>query len=1799
MTFARPSLTNIHFTSFFEQITPQDRLKSEKDTQIIEESLKKEVHSDQRLHLTAEQTLKLQAMLDENHQVSGNATYPSFEISARTFILLLHHKLKSNGLITWPHQFKFYLIGSRAGSLFVEKQCFDTDLFLECKIKLTKEMIATACSPSQFFFNSTKSMLDYIRDAIEMVIKNHIENLYGDSLNQELTLKEIWNTYFTKKKAENTPVFSLRTQAANRFGIIHIGNTLEIKYCINYEIEECLISGLLHPCTFVQDDLRVDITPFSYFTLQSQSITIHSLENPIHKVLASLEKNELLIERPEASKFIPHLIKFTLQKGITTRDQLEESFLLVIQNMPIHEFCGRLKNKLTEKTQIESLLVICNCYILLINTDKKLPQKELWITSLYELALHHLYDRGKETAQCHSPQFLLNWCSLIFLLTSTKSSCESYIFENHELVQPLIAPKNLLSIFLYLFASSNNIEEWLIFYVSIMPARQLNNPITEALHLIKEIIIFAKKELSIIDFSHLSLALLHKTPSIFQKLEQDLEVKHFKSWLPHIESLELYSLKNAKPLINEKIISLITPLNHQEQSFLIDNNEESLLSNYQEIFDSLQINPQSSHIKESILRFFSNAKMACNPYYTLASIKFYSLYQSHCKDVDSSLILESLLEGTSYLFILKNLGISPIDYLVNTLRIVVINRQDPIFQFFTLNIQYLEFTTIETYLMSLLSFLANNKPVQRYFISIWNHVKELAIFKSQKEVDDKAFLFFKQMWEQPDISKILIDHLNTFSLIGKNSKQSFLFLVVEHYHQEPTFNGLLKIYQELIELDMERNFEGYEKTIIYESIYHFLDKFLLTKPGKIALLKIKDIFRILKQPLTFVTKTKQSSIESIRAHLLHYILHHHQELFGTFFLEALEQELFQTKEALGLISLELSEFLKLSTPQILKIFFSKLIHLSSPTTLLKERISKPILDGFKKILEHAEPKLWLSYFHEYRLLLKVEQLNLIIESLLAPKSIKELETFYDSMMENHRFIQFFQLKEWAKLITVFLNHGINLLESYSTKEPSSKQEEKASLLFLYLLNLLHLQSHSLSINSLLPLPASRLLLFWQENQECTKSSWNKISKQFDNIVNPFKLDAIPQNMITNLLLYISICLKLRSSSIQDKAYDLLLEGFNKQIFVNSDFSIIDLPLNYYFQSKIESKQFCSTIQKAVDNQFFTEITASSYIQYHFNMNLSNFIQNSQEHYEWDASQILLAFTSHKLLLSKLLDSRCDQTPKTVISIIKLDSKCTFAPHAFCDIVLEAYLFLFEHQITSSDINIQELFEKFIFLLPLKPLSYTGYSRLMNSLFTPWCIHFMQPRLHLKKILFPQIIEQMAHPYLSIDNTQLPEMLKINFGIACQSIESLITQVFLEKPLLLSIDHISLKKLLLIYSNSLGSQLAINPEVFRFFVRLINLIRSESQDLVISNELVIGSLSYFLEGFNECYNAYFLPDEQIVIYIIETLNEIVQNESITISSNSIFLCKLFTNLGTYIAISESEHLTTLLLNCLTIIPTSSVEHLKTYYTIIIDRLLVYVHNAAKADQFFKQAIRLGIIQIAADKTLFLNIAQTIKKALQRSTNDPRWIANGDNDIIQSSPTHIQLVLESFKEFEILTKNFISLKENKLTTSSLKKQCGALQKCVQNMIEGLKVICSPSNDIIAMFEVLLTDLHVFFYIISSPTITSSLLNTYHELYHNELSQHIMKDSLKSLEPASNSRSIPKYENDIESKLSYCFRVIVTNILLVSSKSLIIENSVKHKIFIYTNDIEKDATKALMIEIGLKALKSLIEKYELNRI
>lgn len=349
--------------------------------------------------------------------------------------------------LPWDLSYRWFLIGRGAQTLVRPGHYNDIDCFLRCKVTLRMEDLKGK-KPAEIrrkLLFTTKILLDRFLKNIEAALLSFYYKC-NPELPFKLSLQDMWGLFIKKGKYYNTEIEELAPIGGDRYGVAGVGLDTEIKYCVDYSFTEdgeevLFIPGLKNPSDFVSGEYHVDITGLVKTGSYENEIVAVSSKHPIHRVIASILENKLFTEAPAGSKFMPHLIKVTLDDGVTERRCMEGNLSLLSREMPPSELEGRILRYLEghqEKGKFGSICCIINMYTLLNNLrDSKKPEH---YEMLHRILSRFLHVRGQDLLPQLPSGLALEWCSLLLLLNSEKKGKHfatlSHQLNNYTLVLP-------------------------------------------------------------------------------------------------------------------------------------------------------------------------------------------------------------------------------------------------------------------------------------------------------------------------------------------------------------------------------------------------------------------------------------------------------------------------------------------------------------------------------------------------------------------------------------------------------------------------------------------------------------------------------------------------------------------------------------------------------------------------------------------------------------------------------------------------------------------------------------------------------------------------------------------------------------------------------------------------------------------------------------------------------------------------------------------------------------------------------------------------------------------------------------------------------------------------------------------------------------------------------------------------------------------------------------------------------------------------------------------------------------------
>jgi hypothetical protein len=465
--------------------------------------------------LTPNQLDHLRFILNERHFIESQARDIFFSCKAPYLLKKIASKNFQSTGFGFKENINFYLIGSKACSLFRSQVCGDTDILLKCTVKIPREYLFANQDPESFLLFVARQYLHCILINIEEAVREIFET--SSQVKQYLTLKNVFDLFFTKRNLELKPLSLKNPAPSNRFGMVRVGKTLEIKYCIDFEIDGYIHSGLENAYSFIQDDLRILLDDIIRNDGEiPQKVSVFSLENPIEHVITSIIQNELTTPKPDGSKFIAHLTKMSLKEGITTREHIQENLSLFLQEQSLEHIEGRLRNALKGKSPYAIYVCITNFFHLINFNASEFAQKSNLVSFLENLLKENLHVRGGFLTQSLQPQITISWISLMLLLNaqSFKGQIASLSIKEDQL--QLIRPNKLLDTILILLKHFRSYDMLMDLYKTLLPALQFNEIPQTSLELVYLIVTKTKLHLNQNEMRKLSQFILFHHPSIFE-----------------------------------------------------------------------------------------------------------------------------------------------------------------------------------------------------------------------------------------------------------------------------------------------------------------------------------------------------------------------------------------------------------------------------------------------------------------------------------------------------------------------------------------------------------------------------------------------------------------------------------------------------------------------------------------------------------------------------------------------------------------------------------------------------------------------------------------------------------------------------------------------------------------------------------------------------------------------------------------------------------------------------------------------------------------------------------------------------------------------------------------------------------------------------------------------------------------------------------------------------------------------------------------------------------------------------------
>lgn len=1143
--------------------------------------------NDKHLILNEEQKNKLKTILLEPHIIDSSLLSLSFTMTPLELLSQLNNRLREVLPRAYHISFNYYLIGSKAGSLFVDKICNDTDLFLQCKIKIPPEAFANYFSVSQFFFITTKYILDHIRDTIEMIVKQKCESTQTKTEFKELSLKQVWDHFFTKKKSYNTPILSIHSQASNRFGMLHIGNGLEIKYAVDYEVGSDWMKGLSHPCTFVQDDVRVCVNNPVYQRTFEPPIYAVSVENPIEKVLLSLQKNELIIENLEPTKFIPHLLKFSLSHGYTTREHLEESFYLFIQKIDKTEIMARLANALSEKSHFEAICVIINAYTLALNMQEKIDSFEWLKFHLEKILISHLFERGKRMAQEHSEGTLIDWCHMILLMTIPENQEDILNINYNEKVVQLLNSPHMMSSFCRILEKKVTFEQFYSLYDKVLPWRRFDQEISSYPSLIEIMLERLSETLSLIELNALYHRILIDDPQLFRLLQLEKKLLSHESCLKELDSLPFLlptTLQEADP---QTAMTLFSLWNHEEKTLILSLSlkEEAAWSQFTDSlttqlpFFTISDKPFKIALKE----YLQQNHLAHSPYFNFFSLKAIWLILGAYSNADEQTTVE-LFTTIASLYTLKEFCYTPELLFQDCLPLL---QKTFCFTDQEVDIFYsaIDFSSSQTYLSSLIQYFIHraNPKFSPLLLTLGQFVIHSGIIDKKDEM--RALIFPLILHLSQDL--ISLSHTSILAkaqlLFNPASKEGYLIALFNMVQKPLSFENLLKIYQDTLEKNQLLAFSKEEMHLICKTLYTYIDQFLDKAPTKTTFLKLKELFIILKISINQLAEEDMAFAIKVRAKLLNYASNCYPDIYPSLSLESFQLGFFSSPHFIEKIKEGFIAYLMMQSLEKQKKFLLQILKLQSSLAQFKNAFLEPIMSIIGQLIKEAPLDKKLDLYFEFT--------HLVPSVIIAPKLIDNIcfelssleEDSIKTLIQAPKFSEVTLINDFMPLIQFLLREQLKIIQRSNQIESNNNRNTLQSFDLM-----LQLLSHAATKHSLenfleslfLPLIEEWMIMVKTQPASSSKELIHQIKRLFMIL---YKKDQDIQPHIRSILYLIDNGFETRED-IQDHCYKQFIQLLKKSLISQELGEPLILKLLTYAQKKEEFQLFSDLIHLLIDTR---------------------------------------------------------------------------------------------------------------------------------------------------------------------------------------------------------------------------------------------------------------------------------------------------------------------------------------------------------------------------------------------------------------------------------------------------------------------------------------------------------------------------------------------------------------------------------------------------------------------------------------
>lgn len=1612
-----------------------------------------EVKEENQQNLTPLQINNLKTIIEHNHAVSSDDGAYSFFISAKNLLLSLLKKFKTEPPTVYPCKLQPFLIGSKAGSLFVTKETADTDILLKIKISLSKKEIQKHSSPAYFLHCITKKVLDYTRDSVEEAIKLHFETSSLNIHKKTVSLKEAWQLFIKKRKIENTPVLQMDGSGSNRYGMLHIGHTLEIKYVIEFLVDEKItIPGLLHDYAFSQDDLKVELYPLLQEASSEATIRAFSSDNSIAQVIQSLKRNELITEQPDASKFIPHLLKFTLRQGLTSKDNIQENLKLLLNKMPMTEFESRFRKVLQEKPSlIDRVCCIINARTLLQEHLKSLPVATFTEQLLENLLKEFLHEQGQQLSQQLPIGALLDWCQNLLLLSGNSHEEEMAKLNHKGSTIHLFTPSNYLILFKSLFKHKINNDIFLELYKWVLPSLTFNESITTTNELLCYLYSRIKEKLEYDEGISFARWLSITNESVAKAINLQEELKKNKPFSKQQDILDLLP-ENAELCLNDCALIFYKLPTHLLEA------EESTDNLYNTLFLSLKESgsPLFSHIEMKETTSLQLEVLA-SYYFAPILLKWLWIQDRSSPTFNPISYIANLFKQLFYLCFIEETMIDKKAYLNYSLSIMrqylsptlIKKLVDTIYRDSLLTPK--GFSTLLTLLIIESDLLSQQVVLELLKIAFGEPFLE-----EENNLRIHILNLFLQNYNKEEIATPILNIIEERDLLKENDSLTFLYTLYKFTRLPSSFKTILDIYTLL---SFNQNLSGLsqnKKEMVAWCIKEHLSSAITRTLKPVEIIKLKDIL-IFVTPLTGLSSPLAQIYPGVWIYLLNSLDSSSSELYLTLLKAAIEREVFASPSSCEAIKASFEKQIMSLNIHHLQSLFTFLNSSTFCLTPFLNQFQALLIHGFHQIIEPYALVNKLKGFQFQNKIIPHECFHRHILQLLEQDNLSLLVTKIKPLFNKPEWIQYLSQNDGYELSLKLFNCIKIKLEPLSSSNLNLEEIDsyhEALKILLYCISLYASVDTSVLLVSTIIDQLTILVRDIHEMAPLQNATEYKLQ------LNLLQTKHNQKILLEDAFGYILN----RYSESQDPLFievtlQFIHQLFQKKTLNNNIMVMAQKPLQAYLNKKLNKDGFKFV---ATDFEFLLTLDTLDHesIQSIFYCFLHEIIE-SENNISLSAINQLLVWCETNPLINEIIFAPDSQYLVTtyaflikIISSYKTTENSRYQHFLALFSKLDPKIQQLDTQATSLIIDLYHYFY-FSHFTTLSLQESMTIARLINQDNFAFLIENTNTYLNeihhlIDYYLDPMYIQNNIYPFISWqDNRCNPEISQF-YKYICTLLEISLDRYTMKEFYIDSAIEYFCNRISII-----GWLLGIVEESENPICHLIEnffLLAENHPDnsTVICRTFSI-SLHYTLLVVSYYY---YRPSSAFISQFFNTMITYIEKNMHSLQDNLTDLISILESSTQLIYLLDSPEIETTVLGFMQKLPSDNIPALQKLYECLILTSTQKIYPAPFAQKAFKLALEKGVIQLAVNKDIFIHYRDLIHRSIKTIELNKKWKPSSDFSLVPLQKVTKASAKKSIQSLVKLITTSKELFEQKNVASVLTK----LPKFSDAIIEWKQIIAS---------------------------------------------------------------------------------------------------------------------------------------------